>query len=108
MILQYRSFAIAKTFCDPLAFFPVKHNAAELRVDRMVFVKAQTVLRDHVEFSTEDRKSLTIHAGSRVSICSFVKTSVSTSHRLTCVHDKQHEHPVGPCEFLSELQMPPH
>lgn len=51
MVLQNSSLSVAKALRDPLAFLSVEHNATKLRVNRVVLIETQAVLRDHIELS---------------------------------------------------------
>ena len=61
MVLQDDRLPIAEVLRDPLPLLPIEHHPSKLRVHRMVFIKPQTILRDHIELPSKNRERLAIH-----------------------------------------------
>lgn len=54
MVLQDDRLPITQVLCNPPPLLPIQDHAAKLRVYRMILIKPQTVLRDHVQLAPKD------------------------------------------------------
>lgn len=62
MILQDDGLSIAKVLCDPLTFFAIQDDTTELRIDSMVLVEPQAILRNHIELSAKNAEGFAVDA----------------------------------------------
>jgi hypothetical protein len=61
VILQNNCLSISQVRGYSSALFAVQHDTSELRIDGVVFVKSQTVLRDHVKLTTENGERFAVY-----------------------------------------------